>query len=64
MISAPSGNLATSSAKRACCGRLQSTTGAQALGGVSELTIAQALNKIVATARAAGIYFQILLTRR
>lgn len=54
MISVPSGSLATSSAARACCERLYSTTGGQALSGVSEATIAQALKKIIAAMRAAA----------
>jgi hypothetical protein len=54
MISVPSGSLATSSAARACCVRLYSTTGGQALGGASEPAIAQALNEIVAAIRAAA----------
>jgi len=52
MISVLSGSLATSSAARACCARLYSTTGGQALSGVSEPSIAQALKKIVAAMRA------------
>ena len=50
---APSGSVATSSATRACSARLYSTTGGQALRGVSELAPAQAVKKIVAAARAA-----------
>jgi len=48
----PSGSTATSSATRSCSARLYSTTGGQALRAVSEPTLAQAVKKIVAAARA------------
>jgi hypothetical protein len=54
------GSSATSFATLACSARLYSTTGGQVLGALSEPTLAQAVNKIVAATRAAACRIQHL----